>query len=129
LWVGGAHAHAIIPRPDNRVRVTKKMRNMALISALSYKFNEGTVVLLSELVLLQPKTKDLLKILTDLNCAQTKVLLVMPTKNETVEKSAANLPMVGVTEARLLNPIQVLNYKNIILVGNSLEIISERIGV
>lgn len=101
-WIGGGVVFAAKPR-DYRYTLPKKMRRLALKSALSSKLASGSIIVLDELSMAAPKTKELAAILSNLKIDR-KALIVVEEKKEAVVKSANNI--VGITTA-LVNTINV----------------------
>lgn len=101
-WIGGGVVFAAKPR-DYRYTLPKKMRRLALKSALSSKLASGSIIVLDELSMAAPKTKELVAILSNLKIDR-KALIVVEEKKEAVVKSANNI--VGITTA-LVNTINV----------------------
>lgn len=92
IWVGGGIAHGPKPR-EHDLRVPKKMKKLALRSALSDKAREGRVKVVDELAFDAPSTKDAAAVLDSLG-AQGLILLVLAGPNDNVEKSFRNLANV-----------------------------------
>jgi large subunit ribosomal protein L4 len=94
IWVGGGVAHG--PKPqDHDVRVPKKMKRLAVRSALSDKAREGRVKVVDALSFEAPSTKEAAGVLDSIG-AQGLVLLVLPGRDDTVEKSFRNLANVRI---------------------------------
>ncbi|NTV30630.1 50S ribosomal protein L4 [candidate division WWE3 bacterium] len=125
LWVGGGHAHPISPTSDVRIRVSKPMRQKALRSALSLLAKDERIISLHDVQIDNPKTKVVVDILKKLSIQDLQVLFVVPQKNEQLVKSVRNLPNVAITEARLLNPVVLLNADKVVMVNDVLPVIEE----
>lgn len=122
IFVGGGKAHGPQPRKYTK-SMPRKMRRAALCSALSAKASQGDIVLLDEVTMDVPKTKTIatmVKVLTDSNSA----LLLLPDRNEIVEKSARNLAEVKTLRAGYLNIRDLLGYDKIIIPLASLDMVS-----
>ena len=103
------------PRPrDYRQAMPKKMRRLALRCVLSAKVRDEELVILDELSFEQPKTKDMVRILEALDI-DTTALIVTDKVEESVVKSARNLPGVQTTPAGLLNIIDILSHKKLLM--------------
>src|SRR5699024_8249811 len=105
-WVGGGVVFGPTPRSYS-YRMPKKVRRLALKSALSTKVKEDNVVVLESLTFEAPKTKDVVTLLSGLNINK-KVLIVTAEKDETVVRSANNLKQVKVISVRDLNVLDLL---------------------
>jgi len=92
----------------------KKMRLLALRSVLSAKAGDGELKVLEELRLDEPKTKDMLRILTALG-VDASVLIATAEPEENVVKSARNLPGVKTIPAHILNVVDILSYKMLLM--------------
>ncbi len=125
-WVGGGKAHT--PRPTNfQLRMPRKMRRAALCSALSVKAAQSEIIVLDDLKLEAPKTKEMVLILQKL-VGVTKVLIVLPEMDENVEKSARNLPWAKILNAKYLNIQDILSFDRMILPVGALEVIKSYLG-
>ena len=88
-WRHGGVVFAPKPR-DYRVSVNKKVKRLAMKSALSSKVNDGSLVVFDALELAAPKTKEMIKVLDAVKV--NKALVVLPEKDETVERATGNIP-------------------------------------
>jgi large subunit ribosomal protein L4 len=102
------------PKPRSyRQSMPKKMRRLALKSLLSAKVREGNIKLIQELDFTEPKTKDMMNVLSSLGIdSSTLILTAKSTPN--VVKSAANLPEVKVLPSALINVLDLLSYKMLV---------------
>jgi len=126
IWVGGGRAHA--PRPRKYTRhMPRKMRREALRSALSIKAAQKEVVVLDELKMERPKTKEMVATLERL-VGQASVLILLAESNEAIEKSARNLPDAKTLRANYLNVRDLLGYERLIMPLGALEIIQSYLG-
>ena len=122
-WVHGGIALGPKPR-SYRFTINKKVRRLAMKSALSSKLAEGAVVVLNNIEFDAIKTKNVADMLKALN-AEGKALIVMPTVNETVIKSARNIPGVKTTLVNTLNVYDILNCDKFIVVTDAVAKIEE----
>ena len=123
LWTGGGIIFAPKPR-DYRYTLPKKVRRLAMKSALTAKVNSNEFLVLDELNLTTPKTKDMMNILKNLNVG-SKALIVMADKNEAVIKSANNIPGVETTLVSTLNVYDILKYDKFIITKAAVEKVEE----
>lgn len=98
----------------------KKMRKLALRSALSAKVNEEVFQVVDSLAMEAPKTKEFVKVLENLGAAK-KVLLVLDAKDEVVEKSARNIPGVKVLTPAGLNVLDILSANHVIFTEGAIK--------
>jgi len=123
LWAGGGVIFAPKPR-DYRYTLPKKVRRLAMKSALSSKVNANDMIVLDELALTTPKTKDMINILKSLN-VEKKALIVMAGKNDAVIKSANNIPGVETALVNTLNVYDILKYDKFIITKDAVEKVEE----
>jgi large subunit ribosomal protein L4 len=105
----------------------RKMRRLALRSALSVKAADESIVLLDELKMEAPQTKAMLGILDNLGI-ESSALILMPERDRNVEKSANNIPDVKTLRASCLNVIDILNYDTVVLTLESLSVIEQNLA-
>ena len=121
-WTHGGVVFAPKPR-DYSQKVNAKVRRIALKSALSSKVADSELIVFDALNIEAPKTKEMVKALKAVNVE--KALIVLPEKDETVERAAANIPGVKTTLVGTLNTYEVLKYKKLILTKDSVAKIEE----
>ena len=122
-WTHGGIALGPKPRSYNYV-LPKKMRRLAIKSAFSSKVLAGEMKVLDSLSLEEIKTKKMVAVLKALE-ADKKVLLVLPEKDETVIRSARNIPGVKTAMVNTLNVYDVLNADAFIVVKDAVAQIEE----
>ena len=121
--VGGGVAFAPKPR-SYRYTVPKKVRRLAMFSALSSKVKENEIIVVDSLEFEAPKTKEMVKFLEAVN-AQKKALIVTDAKNENVVKSASNIPGVATTTATQMNVYEIINHNSFIITKDAVKKIEE----
>jgi len=103
------------PRPRSyRQAIPKKMRRLALRCVLSAKVRDNEFMVLEQLKLEQPRTKDMVGILAALG-VDSSTLIVTSEPEENVVKSARNLPGIKVMPASLLNVVDILSGKMLLM--------------
>jgi large subunit ribosomal protein L4 len=122
-YVGGGIAFAKKPR-DFSYRLNKKVKRLALKSALSAKVNNNELIVIDELSLAAPKTKDMVNILSSVKAAK-KALIVTADKNENVIRSANNIKGVATAEALGMNVYQILHHDTCIITKDAVQKIEE----
>ena len=121
-WRHGGVVFAPKPR-DYSIRVNKKVKRVAMKSALSGKVLDSELVLLNELNLKEAKTKEMVKILSAIKAE--KALIVLPEPNAIVERAARNIPGVKTTLVGTLSAYEILKYKMLVLTEASAKKIEE----
>jgi large subunit ribosomal protein L4 len=121
IFVGGGVAHGPQPRKYTK-NMPRKMRRAALRSALTVKATNGDIVVLDEINVDVPKSKDMAAMMTRLIGGES-ALLLLSDRNENVEKSARNLTHVKTLRAGYLNIRDLLGYGKIVMPLSALEVI------
>ena len=121
--VGGGVAFAPKPR-DYSYTLPKKLRRLAMKSALSSKVAENEIIVLDSLTMEAPKTKEMVKVLGNIN-SSGKSLIVMAEKDANVVKSAANIPGVRTVLATTMNVYEIINHTNFIVTKDAINKIEE----
>ena len=120
LWKGGGVSHGPKPR-DYSFAIPKKARRLALYTALSAKARDNELIVIDDLNFDIPKTKQMVGILKALNMDNSSCLIVVSRANETVWKSARNIPSVKVMTSTELNAYEVLRPKKVLLTKEALS--------
>lgn len=129
IFVGGGIAFGPRPR-DYSLKLSKKMKRLALFCALSAKLKAGEIKLIQGLEKIEPKTKNMVVIINNLslNEKNKKILLVTPKAGkdfENIVKASRNIKGVRVTSANLLTTYEILANKKILFMKNSIETVKE----
>ena len=112
------------PKPrDYRESVNKKVKRLAMKSALSSKVSDGDIIVYDALDIAAPKTKEMVKVLNAMNVK--KALVVLPEKDEIVERATSNIPGVKTTLVGTLNVYEILKYDTLILTKDAVAKIEE----
>ena len=121
-WTHGGIVFAPKPR-DYSYTLNKKVKRLALTSALSAKAAEGAIVVVDELKLDAIKTKPVKQFLDA--AGVTKAVVITPEVNDIVVKSARNIPGVVTTTAKILSVYDIVNAKQLVIDKAALAIIEE----
>ena len=122
-WKGGGIAFAPKPR-DYRYTVPKKIRRLALKSALTTKVLDSNIIVLDELELNEIKTKEFVKVLKNLN-VDGSALVVLPEVDEKVIKSARNVPDVKTALVNTINTYDILKHQKFIITKDAVAKVEE----
>lgn len=122
-WTHGGIVFAPKPRSYSYV-LNKKVKRLAMKSALSAKAAAGEIIVIDSIKMDSIKTKDFRAFLTAVK-ADGKSLVVTPAKDETIVKSARNIPGVITSMANLINVYDILNAKYLVLDKEALAVIEE----
>lgn len=122
-WYHGGISHGPKPRSYS-FTINRKVRRLALKSALSSKVADGEIMVLDSLKLDAIKTKDVVKVLDALQTGK-KTLLVLPEKDDVINKSARNIAGVKTTLVSTLNVYDILNCDTLLVLKDSVSRIEE----
>jgi len=125
IFVGGGLAFGPKPR-DFSLNLSKKMKTLALFSALSSKFKEKEIKVIKGLEEIQPKTKLMAQVLENLGIENDKrILLIMPKILGNVYRGARNIEGVEILGANTLNAYRVLDNKLVLLMKDAVDVIKD----
>jgi large subunit ribosomal protein L4 len=124
VLVGGGRAFGPRPR-DYSFKLNKKLKALARRSALSYKAQENSIVVVEDFTFEAPKTKEFVEMVNNLKVSGKKLLLVLPQSDKNVYLSARNLERTKVTLASMLDTYNVLDSDVMVITENSLKQVDE----
>lgn len=125
IWVGGGVAHG--PRNDKNFdrKINKKMKTKALYTLLSKKWSDGEIIFVDSISLSKPKTSEAVLFLNTVSSIkgfekmigkkQNSALVSIPDNNIATKRAFANIGNILVEEARNMNPVNLLNYKYLVV--------------
>ena len=122
VLVGGGRVFGPKPR-DYSFKLNKKVKTLARKSALAYKAQENSIVVVEDFNLEAPKTKDFVNIAKNLKVGDKKVLLVLPEVEKNVYLSARNIQKAEVMTANAINAYKILNADVLVVAESSLQTI------
>ncbi|HOZ77311.1 MAG TPA: 50S ribosomal protein L4 [Ferruginibacter sp.] len=124
LYKGGGTVFG--PKPHSYdIKLNRKVKDLAKISALSHKAKENAIVIVEDVTMDSPKTKQFVGILKSLNVADKKALFVLPENNENVYLSVRNLPGVQGTILSDVNTYDIVNANVLVFTESVAKIFSE----
>jgi large subunit ribosomal protein L4 len=126
-WRGGGIVFGPTPR-SYAYKLPKKVRRLAIKSALSAKVQAGDLIVLDQFVLEAPKTKEFVQVLNNLKVENKKALFVTADFNENVALSGRNIPGVTILESNGINVLDVVAATKLIVTKAAIEKIEEVLG-
>lgn len=124
LYKGGGTIFG--PKPHSYdIKLNRKVKDLAKISALSYKAKEQAIVVLEDLKMAAPKTKEFVGILRNLNIGDKKVMYVQPEYNVELEMSMRNVPTVQGVMLSDINTYDIVNAEVLVLTESAAKIFSD----
>jgi large subunit ribosomal protein L4 len=110
------------PRPRNYdFKLNTKVKRLARKSALSYKAKDGNIIVLNGMGIDAPKTKDFMAVMSNIDLAYEKVLIVLPENNENVYLSSRNVQGANVVTADSLNTYEIVNANKVVIIEDAVE--------
>jgi large subunit ribosomal protein L4 len=125
IWIGGGRAFAARPR-DFSQKVNRKMYQAAMRSVLSELLRQERLVVVDKLELSQPKTRDLVARLKELELGQ--VLIVVKSYSDNLCLAARNLRSVDVLDVREINPVSLVRYEKILATTGAIKALEEQLS-
>mgnify|MGYP001323080416 CR=1 FL=1 len=122
-WVGGGVVFGPQPR-KYAFKLNRKVRRLALRSALSKKVLENKIIVLEDLQFEQPKTKTMVEVLNNLK-AENKSLIVLGEHDDNVALSARNIPGVHTLTASGINVLDLLHHDTLVITKDAVQKIEE----
>ncbi len=125
IWRGGGVTFG--PTKDRvfKKKINKKMKRKALLIVLSAKAKEKLIIVLDDLKLEKPKTKEILNIFRKILSPKISALIALPKKDEKILRAGRNIPGLQIMEARNLNVFDLLSSKYLIMPKETIKTIKE----
>ena len=128
LWRGGGRVHGPLPK-DWSYKLPKKMRRGALRSALSERFREGNIIVIDEISLNNPKTREFVEVMKTLELAdgnkQTKTLIVDSLDNVNLLRGSANVKNAKIVNSYGVNIYDLIYHEKLVLSKVAVEELNE----
>ena len=122
-WYHGGVVFGPHPRTYGK-KMNRKERVLALKSALSYKVEENEIIILDELDVKTPKTKDMIKLLNDIK-APKKTLIVVDELSDNLILATRNIPKIELLEASEINVLDIIGADGLVITKKALEMVEE----
>lgn len=125
LWRGGGVTFG--PRKERvyKKTVPKKMKRKAMLMGLSAKAEKELLIILDNLKITQPQTREVLEVLSKLPCKQQSCLVVLPAVDKNIILAARNIPEVQTIQAKDLNALDLLSFKYVLMPKLAIKVIKE----
>lgn len=124
LYKGGGTIFG--PKPHSySIKVNRKVKDLAKISALSYKAKDNAILVVEDITMEKPKTKQFMEILSNLKVANKKALFITPDYNDNVELSLRNAPSVMGVLLSDINTYDIVNSEVLVLTESAAKIFAE----
>jgi large subunit ribosomal protein L4 len=124
LYKGGGTIFG--PKPHSYdIKVNRKVKDLAKMSALSYKAKDNAIVIVEDITMDAPKTKSFVDILSNLKIADKKIMFVLPEGNDNVQKSIRNVPSVLDVLLSDINTYDIVNSEVLVLTESAAKIFSQ----
>ncbi|QEH62327.1 50S ribosomal protein L4 [Spiroplasma chinense] len=124
-WRGGGIAFGPTPNINYKKAVNRKVRQLAIRSALSLKAKESNLVILDKFAFSKPSTKEMLTVMKNVKIDNQKTLIVTRNHEEVVVKSAGNIPGVKTLDFQKMNIFDLLNATKLVVTEDAVNRIEE----
>lgn len=126
IYIGGGRVFG--PKPHfYGFKLNKKLKQLARFSALSLKAQDNAITVVEPFTMEAPKTKELLRILSNIKAGNRKVLVVLPSNSDNIYLSSRNLPEVNVTTVDEICTYTIMNSNSLVFVDGVQDILASRI--
>ena len=126
IYIGGGRVFGPQPRSYS-FKLNKKLKQLARLSALSYKAKDKAIVLVEPFEMEAPKTKEFIGILNNIKAGERKILFVLPQNSDNIYISSRNLPNVNVITVDEINTYAIMNANSVVLTDGVQEILASRL--
>ena len=123
-WNKGGVVFAPKPR-SFRISVPKKVKRLALEGVLTDKVVAGSFIVVENLALEAAKTKEMVKVLGNLNLAQSKTLVITSEPDDTVTRASGNIPNVATALVNTINVVDILKADKLLITKEAVERLEE----
>jgi large subunit ribosomal protein L4 len=128
LYKGGGTIFG--PKPHSYdFKLNRKVKDLAKMSALSYKAKDNAILVLEDINMDAPKTKQVVEIMNSLNVANKKTLIVLPEYNDNLYLSTRNIPNITSSLLADINTYEIMNADVLVITENTAKIFAEEEGV
>lgn len=124
LYKGGGTIFGPKPHAYD-IKLNRKVKDLAKISALAYKAKEKAIVVVEDITLDSPKTKSFVEILSNLKVADKKLMFILPEHNDNVQLSIRNVPSVLGVLLSDLNTYDIVNSEVLVLTESAAKIFGD----
>ncbi len=128
LYKGGGTVFGPKPHGYN-FKLNRKVKDLAKISALSYKAKDAAIFVIEDISLAAPKTKEIVSVMQNLHLADKKALLIIPEYNDNLYLSTRNVPNIDSTLLADINTYEIVNADVLVLTENAAKIFAENEAV
>ena len=128
LWKGGGVTFGPTKERNFKLKINKKMARQAFLTALSTKAKDSELLVLDDLKLSAPKTKEMSKIMKNFPQVKTSLLVLAGKKDENLKRAGRNLPNLRIINIDNLNILDILKYKHLIFTKDGIEYLNKKYG-
>lgn len=121
IWKGGGATHGPLKERDFTLKISKRMRQGAIFSALSRRVKDGEVKVIESIGINGPKTKNLNEVLSNFGDDTPSFLIIPARESKDVYVASRNMKKVKSLDPKSLNVYDVLRYKNILVEKEAIE--------
>lgn len=126
LWVGGGVTFGPTKERNFKKGINKKMKQNAILMAMSGKFTSEKLVVLDKLELKEAKTKEMAVVLDKLIPGGESALMLMPGKNEATQRASRNIPGFKLINSSNINIRDLLSYNYLMITKETIEVLKDK---
>ena len=126
IYTGGGRVFGPKPR-DYGFKLNKKLKQLARLSALTYKAKENAIIMVEPFTMEAPKTKEFIQILKNIKAGERQVLFVLPENSTNIYLSSRNIPEVKVVSVDEISTYTIMKAHSMVLVDGVQDILSSRV--
>ncbi|MDF1797338.1 MAG: 50S ribosomal protein L4 [Coxiellaceae bacterium] len=127
IWRSGGVTFAARPR-DHSQKINKKMYRKAMASIMSELIRQDRLVLINELTVTEPKTKQVVSLIDGLKLEARSVLLVTAAQDDQLMLAARNIPFVDVYSVNQLDPVALIGFDKVVMTVDSVKLLEEKLA-
>jgi len=121
IFVGGGKAHGPTGKQNYKLKIAKKMKRLSLFSALTSRFQDNDIIVVTGLGKIRPKTKNMVKFLKKVKQENKKIILILAEPVINLARASTNLSGLNIVIAQNLNTYQVLNAATLIFTKKAIK--------
>jgi len=129
IWTGGGVTFGPTKYRNFKKKINNKMKQKAILMALSGKVNDKELIVLDKLELSAPKTKEMALVVGKIVPGVSTALLMLPERNETIQRAGRNIPDFKIINVGNINVLDPMNHKYLLITQETIETLKKKHGI
>jgi len=129
IWTGGGVTFGPTKYRNFKKKINNKMKQKAILMALSGKVNDKELIVLDKVEISAPKTKEMALVVDKVVPGVSTVLLMLPERNETIQRASRNIPDFKVINVGNINVLDPVNHKYLLITQETIEALKKKHGI